>query len=215
MKDIISIIWLLSIIIVIFGSIPYLIWIIKTLKKKEYKAFKKQLLYPSLFFIFLYGLTLIVNKVDRKIYLGNIFDCSISFDDPIYEYYSERSFNGDGYSFVVFELPSDIEARFKTFDQKLKEDYPIKPDYRKEWHIINWKQAPFSQEFQDQLNFSLSTYDADKEMKNHFQNIRSGLSEAESYYSFFYNTPSTYIGDIDFFMVDLKRKKVYFINHNT
>ena len=216
MVDVITTLWLLSILIAFFGCIPYLIWIIKTIKKRDFKKVRNQVLAPIVFYIALNGLSIIVNKIDYKLYLKNVFDTSVSFDDPIYSYESERAFNGDGYSLTVHTLPKEIEERFKNFDQKLKSSYPIKPAYRDKWETIHWQKAPITDKFTPYFNFALSEpYGKKKKLKEHLKSISSAIKGPNVYYSFFYYDHSKdFPGNIDLFIIDLKNKMVYLINHN-
>ena len=48
-----------------------------------------------------------------------------------------------------------------------------------------------------------------------FADIRAALAGGSAYYSFLHNDHGDYPGDIDFFLVDLAKGKIYMINQNT
>ena len=215
MGDIINLILRAVFTVTIFGCIPYCFWMMVTVLKKRWKLLCLQLSIPFAGFIMIAGLSWIANKGADDRYLEGLFDTSgIALDEPIFQYHSDRAFNGDGYSIVIYELPANVRARFEAVDEKLLTDFPKHPSYRDHWSFERWKPAPLDEEFQNHLNFALSSYDSRKEpeLVEHFERIRGILSGINAYYAFFY---SGMPGNIDFFIVDLGGNCLYFINHNT
>lgn len=154
----------------------------------------------------------------RADYLKGLYDCEANLGSAIFEYDSERSFLGDGYSLSVYALPSAISGRFTAADTKLLSEYPKHPSYRDHWSFEHWREGPFDEKSEDYLGFALSNYDAGNasELTSHFKAIRTALARKGTFYAFFYNSNSGgYVADIDLFIVDLNARRLYSINHNT
>ncbi len=217
MSDIVIVIWAIAFLVALLGCIPYGIWMIYTAVKKRWRRLTLQVAGPLAAFLVLMGSSWIVNELAHERYLEGLYDTRVDLGTPIFEYDSERAFNGDGYSISVYELPSPIRARFASADARLLSDFPKHPSYRDHWSFERWRRSPFDEKFQEYLDFALSRYDAGNvsELTNHFEAIRSALKREGSFYAFFYNRPSGYLGDVDFFIVDLVGGRLYSINHNT
>jgi len=217
MSDIVIAIWAIAFLVALLGGTPYGIWMIYTAVKKRWKRLGLQVAVPLAAFLVLVGVSWIVNEVAHERYLEGLYDTRVDLGAPIFEYDSERAFNGDGYSISVYELPPPIRARFAAADARLLSDFPKHPSYRDHWSFERWRRSPFDEKFQEYLDFALSRYDAGNvsELTNHFEAIRSALKGEGSFYAFFYNRPSGYLGDVDFFIVDLVGGRLYSINHNT
>ena len=217
MYDILTAIRGIVLLITILGCIPYGIWIIFSLFKKKWKRVGFQIAIPVAVYACLAGVSALSSSKIHADYLAGLYDCDVTLGPAIYEYDSERSFNGDGYSFSVYELPATIRQRFESADQRLLTEYPKHPSYRDHWSFEHWREVPFDDKFKEYLDFALSSYDSGKasELTSHFRAIRNALTRKGTYYAFFYYSPSDNIGDIDLFIVDLVEGRLYSINHNT
>lgn len=203
--------------ITILGCIPYGIWIIHSLWKKRWRRAIFQAAIPIVFFAILAGVSVLCESKIKSDYLVGLFDTEVKLAEPLFQYDSERAFNGDGYSIEVYELPEAIRKRFESVDERLLAEFPKHPSYRNHWKFEPWREAPLEEKFQDHLNFALSGFDSDHEAEiaAHYNSIRKALHRRGTYYAFFYNSPSKHIGDIDFFVVDLVEGRLYIINCNT
>lgn len=217
MYDILTATQSIVLLITILGCIPYGIWIVYSMIKKKWKRVGIQIGIPVAVYAMLIGASSLSGPMIQADYLKDLYDCEVSLGPAIFEYDSERSFNGDGYSFSVYSLPSTIRERFESADSRLLSEYPKHPSYRDHWSFEHWREAPFDEKFKDYLDFALSSYDAGNasELTTHFESIRKALGQKGTHYAFFYNRPSSYIGDIDLFIVDLNEGRLYSINHNT
>lgn len=146
-----------------------------------------------------------------------IYDSKVELGAPVFRYDSDRSFNGDGYSFSVYDLPATVRTRFESVDDRLLTAFPKRSSYRKDWKVECWREAPFDEKFKGQLEFALSSYDSDKAsgLSEHFVAIRKALGRKGTYYAFLYHSPTGYIANVDLFVVDLIDGRLYRINHNT
>jgi len=204
--------------ITVLGCIPYGIWVIYSSFKRKWKRVALQVAIPLAVYATLAGISALCSSRIHADYLSGLYDVDIStLGTPLFEHDSERSFNGDGYSISIFELPDSIRQRFESPDEKLLTQYPKHPSYRNHWKFEHWREAPFDSRFQNQLDFALNSYssEASPELASHFESIRKSLTRKGTYYAFFYNDPSGYIGDIDFFIIDLIGGRMYSINFNT
>ena len=217
MNDIVTAIGGIVLLITIFGCIPYGVWIIYSLFKKQWKRVGFQIAIPVTVYACLAGISTLTSSKAHADYLIGLCDVEVELGPAIFEYDSDRSFNGDGYSFSVYELPAKVRKRFESADHRLLTEYPKHPSYRNHWQFEHWREAPSDEKLKEYLDFALSNHDAGNapELTKYFETIRSALQREGTFYAFFYNRPSGYVGDIDFFIVDLGEGRFYFINHNT
>ena len=217
MDDIVTAIGGIVILVTILGCIPYGIWIIYSMFKKKWKRVGFQIAIPVAVYACLGGVSALSSSKAHAEYLVGLYDAEVELGPAIFEYDSDRSFNGDGYSFSVYDLPAKIRKRFELVDDRLLTEYPKHPSYRNHWQFEHWREAPFDEKFKEHLRFALSSNDSDKAsgLYLHFEAIRKALGRKGTYYALFYYKPGEYIGDIDLFIVDLVEGRLYSINHNT
>ena len=217
MHDIVTAIGGIVLLITILGCIPYGIWIIYSMFKKKWKRVGFQIAIPVAVYACLAGISALSSSKAHAEYLVGLYDAEVELGPAIFEYDSDRSFNGDGYSFSVYDLPAKIRKRFELADDRLLTEYPKHPSYRNHWQFEHWREAPYDAKFKEHLDFALSSYDSGKAsgLSLHFEAIRKALGRKGTYYALFYYKPGGYIGDIDLFIVDLVEGRLYSINHNT
>ena len=217
MYDILTAIQSITLLVVILGCIPYGIWIIYSMVKKRWKRVVIRIAVPGVWLLCLWGVSAICASKIHAEYLAALYDTEVTLGLPVFAYRSGRSFNGDGYSISVYELPATIRHRFESADERLLSEFPKHPSYRRNWNFEHWREAPFDPKFQEHLEFALSSYDAGRVpgLSLQFESIRKAVARKGTYYAFFYNTPSSYVGDIDFFIIDLQQGLLYTINNNT
>ena len=217
MNEVINVVAGLAIIVAVLGCIPYGIWMIYTAVKKRWKKLLLQAVIPATVFLVLGLLSSLTRSAAIEQDLRGFYDAEVELGKPLFEYDSPRAFNGDGYSFSVYELPASVRTRFESVDEKLLTQFPEKPDYRSAWSAEPWREAPFDEKFGRCLQFALSRYDARNapSLSEHFDAIRQALERSGTYYSFFYTGDTEHQGNIDFFVVDLVGGRLYSINHNT
>ena len=130
------------IITVLIGCIPYLAWIVYTAFKKRWRKLGLQILIPVITYGFLF---LILFFLNSKLYdndLLNMFNTKVELGTPVFEYHSERHFNGDGYSLSVYKLPESVKKRFFEADELFLNEFPKLPDYRSHWSQEHWREGP-------------------------------------------------------------------------
>lgn len=203
--------------ITILGIIPYGIWVIYSLFKKRWKRMAFQIAIPMVAYACLYGAMVLCRSTIYDSYLSELFDSKVKLGTAIFEYDSERAFNGDGNSFAVYELPSSIRRRFESADKRLLTEFPKHPSYRDHWSFEHWREAPLDNKFQECLDFAVSSpySDVPSKLDSYSESLRKALERQGTYYALFQNRPAAYLSDIDFFVVDLKEGRIYIINHNT
>lgn len=156
------------------------------------------------------------DKYEEAKYWEGLFSVSTKMADPIFSYHSERAFNGDGYSIEVFALPDVVAKRFLALDGALTKDFPKRPDYRSHWKTFPWRRAPFDVRLNEYLEFAEMGGRGLPGVDVQIARIRTALAHSSTYYAIFYNRPDKgYLGDVDFFLVDLEAGLVYTINFNT
>lgn len=217
MYDILMMVTFIVVLLTILGCLPYAIWVIYSLFKKRWKRVGLQIVIPLAIYAVLFSADAFFSAREHADDLNGLFDAQVTLGPTIFNYESVRSFLGDGYSISVYELPSAIRQRFESPDQKLLTEYPKHPGYRDHWKFEHWREAPFDDVFKEYLDFALSTSGPENRegLELQFEAIRKALARKGTYYAFFYNVPSGYVGDVDFFIVDLVEGRLYMINLNT
>ncbi len=207
--QIVTSIWGLSIIVAILGCIPYAIWVTRTAIKKRWKKVGIQVGAPIAFFAILIGVTAIAAADASARYFSNIYDTDVELADPVFKYDSERAFNGDGASIYIYDMPEQIRRRFENPDSRLLTKFPKLPHYRRGWSLVTWMESPLDSSFEKYLDFALLA------SREHSQEIRDALSRKGTFYSILHSDHGSSPGNVDFYVVDLLRGRIYVINVNT
>ncbi|MBK1790055.1 hypothetical protein [Persicirhabdus sediminis] len=207
--QIITVLWGISILLAVLGGIPYAIWMVRSAMRKNWRKVGILVVLPLGFFALLAGTTVIVEFYAQGQYVKNTYDSQGDLGDPIFKYDPERSFNGDGVSLYIFELPAPIRQRFGSPDTRLKSDFPKRPHYRDGWSEVSWTEAPLREEHKKYFAFALYA------SSTHTQDLLEALSRAGTFYSFFHYDHGDHPGNVDFFVVDLEAGRIYEINVNT
>ncbi|MCB1204333.1 MAG: hypothetical protein KDN18_08730, partial [Verrucomicrobiae bacterium] len=217
MSDASNFILLGSFVLFCIGIIPYLIWVVVTLAKKRWRTFGILLLGPAILIVLVVGTIRVLDAFAYRAYLKGVYGTKCSLPDPIFEFHSPRDFNGDGYSFEVMELPAEIRARFESADDELLSGFPKRPNYRNDWEVSSWREAPAGDELEGKLDFALSDYGVgrDPDLVRYFGLIREALDRKGTFYASFTKEGLSSPINIDFFVVDLVGGWLYQINHNT
>ena len=105
----------------------------------------------------------------------------------------------------------------QSFDERLMNDFPKKPSYRSDWRTIHWQKGPLAIPHRKHRDFALETGGAPPDIERRLRNIKVALQQESTYYAMFSSDSpeSEYVGNIDFFIVDLNASRIYIINHNT
>ena len=204
----------MAILVAVLGSVPYAVWIAVTLIKRRWRKLGYMCAVPVSVYALLFLLTFVISGFEERFENRGVFGVFTAFRDPVFEYDSPRAFNGDGYSISIYTLPASVRKRFETADPEFLGKFPRRPAYRSAWFAEPWRQSPIDKRFERYLSFALSTYGT-SELSVPFAAIREALAEPGTFYSFFAYDHGDYPGNVDFFIVDLKRNRLYIINHNT
>ena len=213
MDELIMGVWAAAILISILGCVPYTIWIICIACKRRWRKLCAWLCIPFVLYLLLLGFTAVADSIARDQYPTGVYDTKVTLGDAVYEYESERAFNGDGYTFMVYRLPAAIKTRFEAADDKLLTKHPSKCSYRSEWRVQNWKAGPLRAEDQKYLDFAL--LGGDESLAVHAGAIRKALAGEGAYYAYLHYDHGGFPGNVDFFVVDLENDYLYVINFNT
>jgi hypothetical protein len=148
------------------------------------------------------------------------FGRAFRLGEPICEYHSERSFNGDGYSIAVFRVPEG-----RSFDSAVEATlndprYPEKPRYRDGWKLKLWTSTPPAEGEQVFIDFCLEDYGVKNQGLDQARGyLKLLMSEPGIYYAYFYFLHDfdggTNVGGIDFFIYSPARRIFLTVNHNT
>lgn len=205
-----TILEMVLVVILVFGAIPYVVWVVRILIKWRWRALLRAALIPVVWL----GLFLGISKLQLLCVDRETFDCWSLFGPTLYAYDSERSFTGDGYSFAVYKLPAAIRERFLKADKLLTTEFPKHPPFCTDWSVRPWSTTPVAPDFKSYMDFALSEAGGD-ELKRFSEAARAALLREGSFYGSFTKVYKNSVHDIDLFIVDLQNDRIYFINFNT
>jgi len=199
---------------------PDLISIVASAFKRRWRKLGILIAVPPGIFLVLWVITAGIDRVDYRAQQAAVYDTPVEFGQPIYEFHSEQAFNGDGYSIEVYELPLAIRKRFEAADSRLLIDFPQRSHFRHDWDVIPWREAPMDPAFAKYRDFALSPWGKhDSRLGEQLVSIESALRREGTFYACFkYDHvfgEARHLGNIDLFVVDLERGRVYEINCNT
>jgi hypothetical protein len=117
----------IGLLVAIVGAIPYLLWIIISAFKRRWSKCLRLILIPASVFIVAWLLTYPISFADELISSRMTYGCFTLLGTPTFRYDSERSWQGDGNSVVVYNLPTCVRKRFESFGSGVLRDYPIPP----------------------------------------------------------------------------------------
>lgn len=196
-------------VISILLSIPYLIWVIVTIIKKKWKKLTYMIAIPTAFYGCVFLAQVWLNNISHNNYLEGIYGGKTVLSDPIFTNDSERSFNGDGASIYVYDLPDEVKHRFIKPSEDFLSQYPIKPSYRSHWEAQTWRQAPYTESDQKYIDFGLWAAASQE------GSLKNALNRTSTYYAYFHYDHGDNPGNIDLYVIDLLENKIYFVNLNT
>lgn len=154
-----------------------------------------------------------VEKVQEKNYNEELTGFEFNDGQLIYEYESERFFNGDGYSIWIYELDEKTSKYFKNPNTNFFTEYPS-TEIRNHWQTEFWKKTPFNESEQKFLDFAHSSLDElDFELEDLLE--EKGNYYSYKYYLHNYDKDKSIVGNIDFYIICPDRKLIVKINHNT
>ena len=213
---ILLILFLTLIIVLIY---PVLAWkMFKALKAKNKPKFYRLsvillilILIPGFYFKIFPGSNLFWNpieKAEERNYNVELTGFEFNDGELIYEYETERAFNGDGYSIWIYKIDDQTAEYFKNPKAEFFTKYPS-AELRSHWETELWKKTPFDKQEKKFLNFAHSNLE---ELEFELEDL---LYEKGNYYAYKYYMHSYGIGNIDFYIICPNRKLIVQINNNT
>lgn len=199
----------MNILILLIVASVYLGWFISTIYYKKWRLVAFQIILPvvCLGFLSIYLELRFVNRIfGRSQFIGR----------PIYEFHSDRSLNGDGFSLEVNKLPEDLKKHFFQLSQADLKKIPEKAEYLDKWGTCSWAKTPFDEKNKKYLDFVLSDYgDRSKPFQENIQRVKDALAAPGNFHSFFYLDHGERPGNVDLFVIDVKNDFIFFLNLNT
>ncbi len=201
--------------------LTYPIWALKmyrALRAKNKPKFYKfsiilivLILIPGFYWKLLPGSNLFWNpieKAEERNYNVELTGFEFNDGELIYEYETERAFNGDGYSIWIYKIDDQTVEYFKNPKEEFFTKHPS-TELRSQWETEFWKKTPFDKQEKKFLDFAHTTLE-----KLEFE-LEDLLYEKGNYYAYKYYMHSYGIGNIDFYIICPNRKIIVQINHNT
>lgn len=208
----------LTIVSLLLGAIPFLIVLCVRVWRREWRRVRLWVATPVLVLLGVFGLTSGLNALANMLDRERIFGERVWLGFSEFDYDSERTIHGDGYSMAIYALPEKIQRRFEAGDTGWMSGMPMSLSMRKDWRAEHWREAPIDPQLKRVLDFALSGFTGPTdpiELKNRGDEVREALSRPKVYYAYYVNDVGGFISNVDFYVVDLVRQRLYRINCNT
>ena len=147
----------------------------------------------------------------------------VSFDPPVFACDSDRDWRGEGYSFAVFDLPAELEARFRGTDRSyLRQSPRIPKGWGPHFGAVAWRATPVPDAYTPHLELALPDETGCNSCQPDCSTLAAQLEAARhaatspgSYVSFIHRYPDgPRPNDIVLFLVSLDESRIYFANSN-
>ena len=217
MYDVFHGIWILGCVLAVFGALAFAAAAGEALLRKRWRRAGRMAAIAGLFWGAMRLAALPLEAQAESDYLALIFDAYANLKRPVFEYDSGRTIHGDGYSLSVYEIPQAIRQRFEAADERLRTFFPQRSEHREHWRAEGWREAPLDPAARKYIDFALCAYDEDQSSRltAEYADIRDALTRRRTYYGFLVYDHGETPGNVDLFIVDLERDRLYMINHNT
>jgi len=198
--------------VLVLGAIPYLIVFLIHLFKRRWRKLAWMLFIPMP----LIGVLGILDVLGERVSTEETSGRFLPLGEPLFEYDSERSFLGDGYSFSVYSLPEKIRRQFLNAPPLFFSEFPKRPAYRKGWQTGFWREAPVDPALQKYADFAFAeSVDDGGRLEREIKMAKNALLHRGTFYAFFEKSYGDNVSNIDMFIVDLTKGRIYIINLNT
>ena len=152
----------------------------------------------------------------NKEYHQNIIKNALGVDNTEHEILcgtDELSFQGEGFSVFEYKLKEDD---INSFLNSNIDKYPQRVKYREKWSVLKWKKTPILEEDETLYSHVKSYYKFDENKCLNTKDIDNVIFDENNYYSaFYYDENKKEPLSVDFFILDIKRKTLYFISNKT
>ncbi|MCM8540814.1 MAG: hypothetical protein NE328_11115 [Lentisphaeraceae bacterium] len=215
MKDLLFFILFISLLTTVIGAIPYLIWLFKSVKKKDWKKVKLLASIPIAFYLILISSTYLAHQSDFYNYFVNVFGTEFDYEDPILEYHSDRAFNGDGISYEMYKLPVKVRERFSQKGLSALKNYPS--EVYDGWSIVHWQKIPYKENHQSLFNMLLvsDVFFDDSSKSKIIKQAQESISSPNTFYACFYYRNITSPLNVTLFIIDLEKNLFFRLNIDT
>lgn len=115
---------------------------------------------------------------------------------------------GEGYGMEVYELSESTVQAFLNMTSKTL------PDKGEKWQKHDWSKVPIDNSFSEVLDVALGYYNRDKDLETHLNAIKKMLVQGNAYYSFYYKPDRDNPQNVQLFVLDIQKKKLYAIDSN-
>jgi len=130
--------------------------------------------------------------------------------------HSERFFNGDGSSIVVYSISDKAASWLTAPSPRFFERFPARPGYRSGWETTRWRKTPSQPMDKVFIQFvGIDTETKHYDLNNPRHVAARLLTEEGNFYSYFYYMHGDYPGNVDVFIISPKERLLVIANLNT
>jgi len=141
---------------------------------------------------------------------------SFLLGEPKLSEHSERFFNGDGSSIVVYSISDKVASGLTDPSARFFEGFPLRPGYRSDWEATRWRKTPsqpMDEVFIKFVGINTETKEFGHDNPRHV--AARLLTEEGNFYSYFYYMHGDYPGNVDVFIISPKERLLVIANLNT
>jgi len=195
-------------------ALVFIGWMVATAWRRRWRTLLFQLAGGIAYVGILWAAGAMHQRLEDSRYFEGLFSTPTRLTTPLFRHDSPRAFNGDGYSFAVYPLPPEIRRIFENFDRQQLADFPRRPAFRSHWKTRAWHPSPAVAGDRKYIDFALSG-GGSPELARLQADAKRALATAGGFIGYFYFDHGAHPGNVDLFIIDLERQRLFLINLNT
>lgn len=123
--------------------------------------------------------------------------------------FSEFAGFGEGYTLEIYKLS---EGTIKSFIYNSNKKLPLIIIDSEKYLEFGWFQAPFDTSFNEIRDLSLGYYSGNKKLESHLAQIEHSLTDENNFYSFYCLPNTINPRKVEFYVLDVEKRKLFVIN---
>lgn len=144
---------------------------------------------------------------EKKLELKNVLGVEIDLANKDYEYGDYLSFSGEGYTGLVYSLSNTaIDSIVNRIENQ---ELPLE---KQSFNRQVWTKTPIKKD--DIITLVSSYYSKDKKFLKFQKEVEEIATESNGYFSYYYKDSDGNIEDIELYLLDLTRNKIYIVRHS-
>lgn len=148
-------------------------------------------------------------------YSREVFGRGFVLGSPRYTYRTPPTFNGDGYSIEVFDIPDTLAHFAASPPPEFGTAFPVRTSDRTQWSVVPWHPTPITEHDRKFLDFVLMDHADNKDLDAAKKLLERLANEPGHYIAYFYLIHDDSVSNVDFFLLSPSERVFIFVNLNT